>query len=112
MHRVDVLVSDGVDELTALAPWHVLRTAVELGAPLTVRLAHLPGAPRTRSRNGLRLRPDGPLGPPADVLVVPGAGANPPVRADPPPLSSGPSRVVPSSRPYARADCCWRPRVC
>ena len=82
LRRIDVLVPDGVDELTALAPWQVLRTAAVLGAPLAVRLAHLPAVPRPRGWHGLQLRPDGPPAADVDVLVVPGAGLAPRLPAD------------------------------
>lgn len=71
---MDVLVFDGVDELTALGPWEVLRTAAGLGAALRVRLAHLASSPRPRGLFGLELAPDGRPAGDADVLVVPGTG--------------------------------------
>ena len=72
--RIDIVVYDGVDELDALGPLEVLRSAAAAGADLTARLV-------TRERQdvvggawGLRFLPDAVYSPGADILIVPGGG--------------------------------------
>jgi len=74
--RIEILVFPGVDELDALAPVEVLRTAAHLGADFQVRLVSLNGSEDIRGNHGMRFGIDGALssnGRP-DLLIVPGGG--------------------------------------
>jgi transcriptional regulator GlxA family with amidase domain len=71
--RIDIIVYDGFDELDAIAPYEVLRSAAAAGADFDVRLvAH--GQTEVRAAFGLRVPVDGPFDGQADVIVVPGGG--------------------------------------
>lgn len=73
--RIDIAVFDGVDEMDALGPFEVLRSAASLGAEIDVRLASRAGAGEVRGAFGLRFVPDGLYEPgEADALLVPGGG--------------------------------------
>jgi transcriptional regulator GlxA family with amidase domain len=76
--RVAVVVFEGFDELDAIGPLEVLRTAATMGdVDLQVDLVALDGAAEVTGSHGLRVRTDGPLDPDgADVVVVPGGGWN------------------------------------
>ena len=76
--RVQIVVFDGFDELDAIAPFEVLKTAAEVGADVRVELVTLDGASEVAAAHGLRIRPEGRLDPDErpDVLVVPGGGWN------------------------------------
>ncbi|MCU1490241.1 MAG: transcriptional regulator containing an amidase domain and an AraC-type DNA-binding domain [Acidimicrobiaceae bacterium] len=71
--RIEIVVFDGFDELDALGPYEVLRTAQTLGADLDVAIvrAGLPGT--VTSQRGLRIGIDEALGHP-DAVMVPGGG--------------------------------------
>jgi transcriptional regulator GlxA family with amidase domain len=72
---VDIVVYDGLDELDALGPLEVLRSAAALGAAVTVRLVTPDEQDEVRGAYGLRFAPDGRfVAGEADVLVVPGGG--------------------------------------
>jgi len=72
--RIDIVVYDGLDEMDALGPLEVLRSATAAGADITARLvARLP-AEEVTGAFGLRFRPDGAYEPGADILIVPGGG--------------------------------------
>ena len=71
----DIIVFDGVDELDALGPLEVLRSAASLGADIEVRLVTREQRDEVVGANGLRFRPDGTYRPgEADVLIVTGGG--------------------------------------
>jgi transcriptional regulator GlxA family with amidase domain len=71
--RIEIIVFDGFDELDALAPYEVLRTAQAYGADWDVALAGAAGAGTITAHHGLRLAVTEPLGHP-DALIVPGGG--------------------------------------
>jgi transcriptional regulator GlxA family with amidase domain len=73
---IEILVFPGVDELDAIGPLEVLRSAAEAGADFQVRLVALDGAADVAGSHGLRFGVDGALGSSGrpDMLVVPGGG--------------------------------------
>lgn len=72
---IDIVVFDGLDELDALGPMEVWRTADAFGAGLTARLVTRTPQDLVTGAHGLRFAPDGLLEPGhADILVVPGGG--------------------------------------
>lgn len=73
MLRIAISLYDGFDELDAIAPFEVLRTAAALGARFDVQLVAL-GAPRpVAASHGLEVRVDHRLeGLETDWLIVPG----------------------------------------
>ena len=72
--RIEIVVFDGFDEMDAIAPYEVLRTAAALGAPIEAELVGAHGAATVTASHGLRLVVDrGPSEAP-DVLLVPGGG--------------------------------------
>lgn len=79
--RVHVLIFDGFDELDAIGPYEVFRTASNVGADCDVSLVTLTEQDTVTASKGLCVVPDGVLPPPsaadaADLLVVPGGGWN------------------------------------
>ena len=71
----NIIVFDGVDELDALGPMEVLRTAAKLGADIEVRLVTRTEQFEVVGQHGLRFRPDAVYerdG--ADVLIATGGG--------------------------------------
>jgi transcriptional regulator GlxA family with amidase domain len=78
---VDIVVYDGLDELDALGPMEVLRSAGQAGADVTVRLVTRTAQSTVTGAYGLRFVPDGTFAPgQANVIVVTGGGWA--VRAD------------------------------
>jgi len=71
---IDIAVFDGMDELDAVGPLEVLRSAAERGAPFDVQLVTLEPQPRIRCAHGLALVPDGVCRDNADILIFPGGG--------------------------------------
>lgn len=73
---IEILVFDGVDELDALGPLEVLRSAAAAGADFQVRLVSLDTTGEIQGAYGLRFGVDGSLGSLGrpDILVVPGGG--------------------------------------
>ena len=73
---IEIIVFPGVDELDAIGPLEVLRSAAEAGADFQVRLVSLGGATEIAASHGLRFSVDGSLGSTGrpDVLIVPGGG--------------------------------------
>lgn len=71
--RIEIVVFDGFDELDALAPYEVLRTAQAYGAEWDVTLVGAPTAGTVTAHHGLRLVVTEALGHP-DALIVPGGG--------------------------------------
>jgi putative intracellular protease/amidase len=76
--KVQIVLFDGFDELDAIAPFEVLKTAAEVRADVRVELVTLDGASEVVAAHGLLVRPEGQLDPDdrPDVLVVPGGGWN------------------------------------
>lgn len=72
---VDIVVYDGLDEMDALGPMEVMRSAGEAGAALTVRLVTRTPQSLVTGAYGLRFVPDGTfvLGE-ANIIVVTGGG--------------------------------------
>lgn len=83
---VGIVVYEGFEELDALGPYDVFRTAATDSAPLETTLLGLDDANSLTAAKGLQMEPHGrlPVDPTADdapgLLVVPGGGWN--VRAD------------------------------
>lgn len=71
--RIEIVVFDGFDELDAVAPYEVLRTAQAYGADWDVALVGVAGAGMVKAHHGLRLDVTEVLGHP-DALIVPGGG--------------------------------------
>jgi transcriptional regulator GlxA family with amidase domain len=75
--RVAVLVYPGFDELDAVGPYEVLRTAQAAGADVEVTLVSRDQTARVTGAHGLTVEPQGTLeGAPLDVVIVPGGGWN------------------------------------
>ena len=72
---VDIVVYDGLDEMDALGPMEVMRSAGKAGAALTVRLVTRTPQSLVTGAYGLRFVPDGTftLGE-ANIIVVTGGG--------------------------------------
>ena len=72
---IDIVVYDGLDELDALGPLEVLRTAGEAGADAVTRLVTRRQQQVVLGSHGLRFHPDAVYQPgQADVVLVPGGG--------------------------------------
>ncbi|MFZ0834000.1 MAG: DJ-1/PfpI family protein [Mycobacterium sp.] len=72
---VDIVVYDGVDEMDAIGPLEVLRSAGAAGADLGVRLVTRTPQPVVTGAYGLRFVPDKTFVPgEADIIVVTGGG--------------------------------------
>jgi transcriptional regulator GlxA family with amidase domain len=72
---IDIVVFDGLDELDALGPMEVFRTAAAFGGGLATRLVTRTPQDVVRCAHELEFRPDGVFEPgAADVLMVPGGG--------------------------------------
>jgi transcriptional regulator GlxA family with amidase domain len=71
--RIEIVVFDGFDELDALAPYEVLRTAQGDGAGWDVALVSAGAAGTVTGHHGVVLSVREPLGRP-DALIVPGGG--------------------------------------
>ncbi|WP_338728544.1 DJ-1/PfpI family protein [Haladaptatus sp. DJG-WS-42] len=76
--RIDILCYDGFDELDAIGPYEVFKTATAFGAPFDVRLVTLTARETVTASHGLRVGIDAVLdrSEPADIVVVPGGGWN------------------------------------
>ena len=72
--RIDILLFDGFDELDALAPYEVLRTAAGHGADIETTLVGAYGAGTIAADHGARLVVDRGVYDDADVILVPGGG--------------------------------------
>ena len=76
MLTIEVILYDGFDELDALGPYEVLRTAQENGADIHAELVGAHGAATITASHGARFIVDrGPSGA-SDMVVVPGGGWN------------------------------------
>jgi transcriptional regulator GlxA family with amidase domain len=72
---VDIVVYDGVDEIDALGPLEVLRSAAAFGADIAARLVTHDDRPVVTGAFGLRFEPDGVYVPgDADITIVTGGG--------------------------------------
>jgi transcriptional regulator GlxA family with amidase domain len=72
--RIDIILFDGFDELDAVAPYEVLRTAAEFGAPIEAELVGAHGAATITASHGTRIVVDRGASETADMLLVPGGG--------------------------------------
>ena len=72
--RIDIIIFDGFDELDAIAPYEVLRTAAEMGAPIEVTLTGAHGAATITASHGARIAVERGPSEDADMLIVPGGG--------------------------------------
>lgn len=73
---VAILLYEGFDELDAIGPYEVFRTASEFGADLDASLQTLVPMDRVTASHGLRVEPDDVLIGTPDLVVVPGGGWN------------------------------------
>jgi transcriptional regulator GlxA family with amidase domain len=72
---IDIVLFDGLDEMDALGPLEVLRTAGTFGGGLVARLVTRTPQDVVSCAHGLRFLPDGVFEPGrAEILVVPGGG--------------------------------------
>ena len=72
--KIDIILFDGFDELDAIAPYEVLRTAAQLGAALDVTLVGAHGGATITASHGTRIVVDRGPSEDADVVLVPGGG--------------------------------------
>jgi transcriptional regulator GlxA family with amidase domain len=72
--RIDIVIFDGFDEMDAIAPYEVLRTAEQLGAPLHAELVGAHGAATITASHGTRIEVARGPAEQADMLLVPGGG--------------------------------------
>ena len=72
--QIDIILFDGFDELDAIAPYEVLRTAAELGAPIDVTLVGAHGPATITASHGARIFVDRGPSDDADMVIVPGGG--------------------------------------
>jgi transcriptional regulator GlxA family with amidase domain len=71
---IDIPIYDGFDELDAMGPYEVFRTAAAHGADITVALVGAHGAGTVTADHGTRIIVDRGLSEAADVILVPGGG--------------------------------------
>ncbi|SFG32586.1 DJ-1/PfpI family protein [Halopelagius inordinatus] len=78
MYHVAILLYDGFDELDAVGPYEVFRTAAGFGADCDARLVTLDDRTTVTANHGMEVVVDGQLDPEAsvstDLIVVPGGG--------------------------------------
>lgn len=76
MMKVQIIIFDGFDELDAITPFEVFRTATEIGADVQAELVTLNYPTEVSAAHGMRIRPDANLeiDQKLDVLIVPGGG--------------------------------------
>jgi transcriptional regulator GlxA family with amidase domain len=72
--QIDIILFDGFDELDAIAPYEVLRTAEGLGAPIETELVGAHGAGMITASHGTRIEVRRGPSATADVVLVPGGG--------------------------------------
>jgi transcriptional regulator GlxA family with amidase domain len=72
--QIDIILFDGFDELDAIAPYEVLRTAAQLGAALDVTLVGAHGPATITASHGTRIVVGRGPSEDADLLLVPGGG--------------------------------------
>jgi transcriptional regulator GlxA family with amidase domain len=73
---VAVLLFEGFDELDAVAPYEVFRTAASMGGDLDASMRTLVPDEGVTARHGLTVEPDDVLFGVPDLVVVPGGGWN------------------------------------
>jgi transcriptional regulator GlxA family with amidase domain len=72
--RIDIILFEGFDELDAVAPYEVLRTAAEFGAPIEAQLVGAHGGATITASHGMRIVVERGPSESADMLLVPGGG--------------------------------------
>ncbi len=74
--KIEIIIFEGFDELDAIAPFEVLKTAAAIGANLEVQLVTLDPATEIAAAHGLRVQPHAQLNlnQTPDLLIVPGGG--------------------------------------
>jgi transcriptional regulator GlxA family with amidase domain len=72
--RIEIVVFDGFDEMDAIAPYEVLRTAASLGAPIDAELVGAHGAGIVTASHGTRIEVARGPAEDVDMLLVPGGG--------------------------------------
>ena len=73
---VAILLYEGFDEMDAVAPYEVFRTAAAFGADVDANLKTLVPSERVTASHGLRVEPDDVLIGTPDLVLVPGGGWN------------------------------------
>jgi transcriptional regulator GlxA family with amidase domain len=73
---IEAILYDGFDELDALAPYEVFRTAAALGAPIRAELVGAHGAATITASHGTRVVVDRGPSSAAHMVLVPGGGWN------------------------------------
>jgi transcriptional regulator GlxA family with amidase domain len=73
---IEVTLYDGFDELDALAPYEVFRTAEALGGPIRAELVGAHGAATIHASHGSRIVVERGPSPAPDIVLVPGGGWN------------------------------------
>jgi transcriptional regulator GlxA family with amidase domain len=74
--RIELVLFDGFDDMDAICPYEVLRTAERLGADVHADLVGAHGAGTITTSHGARLVVDRGPSDDADLLLVPGGGWN------------------------------------
>ena len=72
--KIEIVVFDGFDELDALAPYEVLRTAAAHGARIQAELVGVFGPATVTASHGARLVVDRGMSDEAEMVIVPGGG--------------------------------------
>jgi transcriptional regulator GlxA family with amidase domain len=72
--QIDIIIFDGFDELDAIAPYEVLRTAAEMGAPIEATLVGAHGPATITASHGARIVVDRGPSATAGMVIVPGGG--------------------------------------
>ena len=73
---VAILLYEGFDELDAIAPYEVFRTAADFGGDVDATLRTLVPSDHVTASHGLRVEPDDVLLGTPDLVLVPGGGWN------------------------------------
>lgn len=74
MTNIEIVLFDGFDEMDAIAPYEVFRTAANHGAPIHAELVGAHGPATITASYGTRIVVDRGPSEAADVLLVPGGG--------------------------------------
>jgi transcriptional regulator GlxA family with amidase domain len=72
--KIEIILFDGFDELDAIAPYEVLRTAEGLGAAIETELVGAHGPGTITASHGTRIEVRRGPSETADVMLVPGGG--------------------------------------
>lgn len=72
--QIDIVIFDGFDEMDAIAPYEVLRTAAAHGAQIQAELVGVHGPATVTASHGARLVVDRGPSEEAHMLLVPGGG--------------------------------------